>query len=113
MVMKLTIGEAEAFRRPEDWSVTPDDRQEIHKTIDGVVVEDYGHKEDGDVISTTVLLSYPNYVKVYNYWENRTKVKVVDASGRTWENMRVVIKSDTYVNRHESFHKVSLELWRA
>lgn len=110
--MKLTIGDAICFRRPESWSVEPDDRQEQHKTIDGVVVEDYGHVDAGDIISTTIVLSYENYVKVYNYWLNRTRVKVVDHAGTIWENMRVVIKKDTYVNRHESYHQLEIELWR-
>ena len=30
MALKLRIGDAAAFRRPEDWSITPDDRQEKH-----------------------------------------------------------------------------------
>lgn len=47
MALKLRIGDAAAFRRPEDWSITPDDRQEKHQTIDGVVVEDYGHVDAG------------------------------------------------------------------
>lgn len=111
--MLLKIGDAVAFRRPEDWSYTPDDRQEAHKTIDGVVVEDYGHVDAGDVINCTVTLRYADYVKVYNYWLTRTKVKVVDHAGQVWENRRIVIKKDKYVNYHESFHEVELELWNA
>lgn len=110
--MKLKIGDAVAFRRPEDWRFVPDDRQEIHQTIDGVVVEDYGHVDSGDTISTTVILSYENYVKVYNYWIRRTKVTVIDHAGMTWDNMRVVVKKDSYVDRHENYHKLDLEFWR-
>lgn len=110
--MLLKIGDAVAFRRPEDWSFVPDDRQEIHQTIDGVVVEDYGHVDSGDTISTTVILSYENYVKVYNYWIHRTKVTLIDHAGMTWDNMRVVVKKDSYVDRHENYHKLDLEFWR-
>lgn len=110
--MKLTIGDAVAFRRPEDWTMTPDDRQEQHQTIGGVIVEDYGHVEAGDVISCTCVMSYENYSKVYNYWQARTKVKITDVTGREWDSMRVVIKEDSYVERHESFHKVKMEFWR-
>lgn len=111
--MLLKIGDAVAFRRPEDWSYTPDDRQEAHQTIDGVVVEDYGHVDAGDVINCTVVMAYREYVKVYNYWINRTRVKVVDHAGQEWDNMRVVIKKDSYIDYHESYHKLDLELWRA
>lgn len=109
--LKLKIGDAVAFRRPEDWSYTPDDRQEQHQTIDGVVVEDYGHVDAGDVINCTVVMAYKEYEKVYNYWLNRTKVKVVDHAGTVWENMRVVIKKDSYITYHESYHKLEIELW--
>lgn len=110
--MLLHIGDAVAFRRPEDWAVTPDDRQEQHKTIGGVVVEDYGHIDAGDVITATVILSGVNFNMVHNYWLNRTRVKVVDVTGREWDNIRVVIKEYSYVNRHESYYKVKLEFWR-
>lgn len=110
--MKLTIGDAVCFRRPEDWSYTPDDRQEKHETIDGAVVEDYGHIDAGDVIACTVVMAYAEYVKVYNYWLNRAKVTVIDHAGINWGALRVVIKKDTYVNRHESYHKLDLEFWR-
>lgn len=110
--MKLKIGDAIAFREPEEWTVVPDDRQEKHQTIDGVIVEDYGHVEAGDVITCTVVFSYENYGKLYTYWLNRTKVTVVDTAGREWKEMRVVIKEDTYLRRHHSFHKVKMELWR-
>lgn len=110
--MRLKIGDAEAFRRPEDWSYTPDDRQTKHEIIDGNIVEDYGHVAAGDVITCTVLMQYQEYLKVYNYWESRKKVKIVDHAGTEWGNMRVVIKKDTYVNYHESYHKLDLEFWR-
>lgn len=113
MSLKLRIGDAAAFRRPEDWSITPDDRQEKHQTIDGVVVEDYGHVDAGDVISCTVILAYRDYEKVYNYWVQRTKVTVIDHAGNTWEDMRVVIKKDSYVEYHESYHRLELEFWGA
>lgn len=113
MALKLRIGDAAAFRRPEDWSITPDDRQEKHQTIDGVVVEDYGHVDAGDVIGCTVILAYRDYEKVYNYWVQRTKVTVIDHAGNTWENMRVVIKKDSYVEYHESYHRLELEFWGA
>lgn len=111
--MLLKIGDAVAFRRPEDWSYTPDDRQEAHKTIDGVVVEDYGHVDAGDVIICSVVMSYPNYVKVYNYWINRTEVDVIDHAGNIWTGRRVVIKKDRYIDYHESYHKLDLEFWNA
>ena len=113
MALKLRIGDAAAFRRPEDWSITPDDRQEKHQTIDGVVVEDYGHVDAGDVISCTVILAYSDYEKVYNYWVQRKKVTIVDHAGNTWEDMRVVIKKDSYVECHESYHRLELEFWGA
>lgn len=110
--MLLKIGDAIAFRRPEDWTVTPDDRQQVHQTINGAVVEDYGHVDTGDVITCTVILSRANFNMVYNYWQSRTHVKVVDVTGQEWDNARVVLKEYSYINRHESFYKVKLEFWR-
>lgn len=111
-IMKLTIGNAVGFRRPEDWSYTPDDRQEKHETIDGAVVEDYGHAAVGDVINCTAVFKYPEYLKIYNYWETRTKVKIIDHAGMEWDDMRIVVKKDSYIDRFENYHKLDLEFWR-
>lgn len=111
-MMKLKIGDAVAFRRPEDWGYTPDDRQEKHEIIDGMVVEDYGHIPAGDVITCTVIMKYQEYIKVYNYWESRQKVKIIDHAGAEWDNMRVLIKKDAYVDYHENYHKLDLEFWK-
>ena len=80
--LKLKIGDAVAFRRPEEWSHTPDDRQEQHKTINGVVVEDYGHVDAGD-----------------------------DHAGTVWENSRGAIKKDSYIGYHENYYKLEREFW--
>lgn len=109
--MKLKIGDAIAFRRPEDWTYIPDDRQQRHETIHGVVVEDYGHVLTGDTITCTVILAYNEFLKVQEYYNTRELITVVDHAGKTWENVRVVIKKDSYVNRFESYHKTELEFW--
>ena len=39
-------------------------------------------------------------------------MKIVDHAGTEWDNMRVVIKKDAYVDYHESYHKLDLEFWK-
>lgn len=112
MTKKLKIGDAEAFKRPESWAVTPDDRQEKHETINGVVVEDYGVVDAGETISTTAIFTYYNYLKILEYWRSRQKVPVIDVAGIDHGALRVVVKSDTYIDRFESFHKLELEFWK-
>lgn len=43
----------------------------------------------------------------------RKKVTIVDHAGNTWEDMRVVIKKDSYVEYHENYHRLELEFWGA
>jgi hypothetical protein len=108
----LKVGDAVGFRRPDDWSMVPDDRQEMHQTIDGNVVEDYGHVESGDKITCTAVFAYQEYIKIYNYWTQRTMVDVIDHAGTDWGKMRVIIRKDAYVPRFESYHQLDLEFWR-
>lgn len=112
MKNKLKIGDAVAFKRPESWTITPDDRQEKHETIGGVVVEDYGVVDAGETIATTAIFNYYNYLKVLEYWRSRQKVPVIDVAGIDHGALRVVVKSDTYIDRFESFHKLELEFWK-
>ena len=45
-------------------------------------------------------------------WDNRTLVPVEDESGRVFPNMRVVVKSYSYVQQFARYYKVSFEFWR-
>ena len=108
----INIGDAVSFRKPEHWTVTPDDRQTKHETVGGVLVEDYGHVAAGDVFGCTCVFDEENWQRVKGYWLGRTKVTVVDESGTAWSDMRVVVKSLSYVERFETYYQAAIEFWR-
>lgn len=109
--MHIKIGEAKTLS-VENWEVTLDDRQTKLETIGGVVVQDFGHVDAGDSFSCTVTLSRADAEILRNYWHNRTLVTVTDEAGVAHENLRVIIKSYSYVPHFKDFYRVSLEFWR-
>lgn len=109
---KLQVGTACSFGRPENWTYTPDDRQEKIELINGVVVQDCGHVSDGDTFSCSATFSSTDFTTLMRYWTNRTKVTVVDESGASHSNMRVIVKSYAYVDRFPSYVKADLEFWQ-
>ena len=111
MTIHIKIGDVETLRT-ENWKVTPDDRQTQIETIGGKVVQDFGHVEEGDIFSCSVTLKAADAITLYDYWHNRTLVTVRDVAGQEWENLRVVIKRYSYVDRFESHYAVDLEFWR-
>lgn len=89
-----------------------DDRQTKHETLGGAIVEDYGHSDAGDTLGCTCVFDEENWQLVKQYWLNRTKVTVVDENGTAWSNLRVVVKSLTYIEQFETYYEVTLEFWR-
>jgi len=107
----ITIGTVKSMREPESFGVTPDDRQELIKCINGVFVADGGYYTDGDIIALTAVFKPSAWEVIKTYWQKRTKVTVIDVHGTTMTNMRVVIKKHEYVKKH-NICNVNLELWR-
>ncbi len=109
---RIKVGDVYSYGKAEGWSYTPDDRQEKIELINGVTVQDCGHVEAGDTFSCSATFSSTDFVILMGYWTNRTKVTVVDESGASHSNMRVIVKSYTYVNRFPSYVKADLEFWQ-
>ena len=107
----IKIGDVETLRT-ENWSVTPDDRQTRIETIGGVVVQDFGHVEEGDSFSCSVTVSAAVAPLLAEYWHNRIPVTVRDVGGLVYQNMRVIIKKYSYVDKFEDYWRADLELWR-
>lgn len=111
--MAIKIGEAVSRRRPKSFSVTPDDRQQLVKTINGVVVLDFGRFENGDTRAVTAVFDAANWALVQGYWTNRTKVTFVDEAGNSYTNCRIIVKSISYTERFETKRiEAALEVWR-
>lgn len=94
------------------WTVTPDDRQTQLETPNGIAVQDFGHVEEGDTISCTVTIRPEGAFKLYFYWNNRSRVDVVDEAGKVWKNLRVVVKNPAPVEHFPDYYTVELEFWR-
>lgn len=109
--MLIKIGAVDALSA-ENSGVIPDDRQSIIETIGGVVVQDFGHIEEGDKFTYTVTFRPEDATIIRNYWHNRTRVNVVDECGNVLENMRVVVKRYKYEPNFKNYYRAELELWK-
>ena len=108
----LHIGDAVSYSAPESWRYAPDDRQQLIQVDGGNVVEDYGHIASGDKITVTAKFDRANFEKIYDYWDHRILVTIVDETGRTWENCRVRVISSGYMAMFPDMVNVELEFWR-
>ena len=110
----VRIGDVRSFARPEDWTYTPDDRQQKVEIINGVAIQDFGHIEAGDTMSFSANFRRKDFDVLVGYWSNRVLVDIEDASGTIFQKCRVVIKSYSYIDYFESsMVKATLEIWRA
>ena len=99
---------------------TPDDRQELIKTItlsDGVyapsvAVVDSGNCADGETISYSgVVFTAVDWATVKGYWQNRTLVTVVGVDGVPYSSCRIVVRQWTR-NNHFTSVTADIEIWR-
>jgi hypothetical protein len=106
----ITIGGIMSMREPESFIVTPDDRQELVKCLNGVFPVDAGNFPAGDVFAFTAVFSAASWNVLKGYWQSRTKVDVIDHHNTLMENMRVVVKKYEYVKKFR-YWMVTIELW--
>lgn len=116
MVIKITDGSTTitSLSSVDSITMTPDDRLELVKLIDGAIIQDGWQgqrKEDGDTIACNATFSPADFAKLKSVWNSRKTVTVV-LGDETISNCHIVIKSYTYVDRFESYKNVSLEVWR-
>ena len=111
--MAIRIGNIKSIGNAENLSIIPDDRQTLVKVVGGVIVEDYGVVNNGEVISLSAVFSASDYSALLLLWRNRTLVNVILDDGTPINNARIVIKSTTYWNSIiSSYKKVAFEIWR-
>ena len=109
--MVIKIGTAKSMKKPAEWGNNPDDRQTLVKIIGGVIVIDNGLIEDGETITCQAIFDVKNWLIVKGYWYGRTMVEVVDHADNSLGEKRIVVKKYKYVEKHEKFYDVTLELW--
>lgn len=108
--MASKIGDAVSLSDPENEFTTPDDRQKIIKTMDGIHIEDYGHVAAGDTTSCEFVFYKTEWEKIISYWNNR---KIVHVSYLSENFMaRVVVKSHQHVKKFPNYYKATIEFWR-
>lgn len=102
----------------ENLNIVPDDRQELVKVVSsqgvgGVVVEDYGVVDNGEVITLSAVFSSSDYAALSNIWKNRTLSAVTLDDGTVISSARIVIRSTSYYDTKLSgYKKVTMEVWR-
>jgi len=107
----IKIGNVVSIREPENFSITPDDRQELVKCLNGVFATDAGNYIEGDIFSFTAIFSPTSFATLKTYWQSRLRIDVIDQNGVALTQMRVIIKKYEYVKKH-NFWQVNIELWR-
>lgn len=107
----IKIGEIQTME-VENWQVNPDDRQTMIETVGGVVVQDFGHIENGDKFTCTVTMTKPDSETVFDYWHNRIFVDVEDEGGKIYRNMRVKVKNYSYLKGFGKYIQANLEFWK-
>ena len=116
---RLQIGTVTA-QLSADARHTPDDRQELVKTITlsggvcvpSVAVVDVGNCADGETISYSgVVFTATDWATVKGYWQNRTLVAVVGVDGVTYGSCRIVVRQWTH-NKHFTSVAADIEIWR-
>lgn len=109
---KIKINDIESFRRPESFSITPDDRLERIPVMNGVVVQDAGYVEEGDIISLEAMFGSEEMDEILGLWKDREKVTLTDEAERTYDNLVMNIKELKYVPCFPSHVFITMELWR-
>lgn len=117
---RLVIGTVTAIRSPDEAQVTPDDRQEMIKTVvysggaftPSVLVTDGGALDDGAVISYSgIKFHASDWATIRGYWTDRLLVSVAGIDGELLTNCRIVLKQ-WKLDRKFKMVTADLEIWR-
>ena len=117
---RLVIGAVAAIRSPDEAQVTPDDRQELVKTVvysggaftPSVQVLDGGMSDDGVVIGYSgIKFQAGDWPAIRGYWSSRTQVSVTGIDGVLLTNCRIVLKQ-WKLDRKFKVVTADLEIWR-
>ena len=117
---RLKIGTVTALLTPDEIRITPDDRQELIKTVEhtggvfvpSVSVVDGGICATGAIMTASgVKFSAVDFGTVKGYWENRTLVAVTDLAGTQIDNCRIKITQWTENKKFDAI-TCDLEVWQ-
>lgn len=113
--MAIKIGAVESIGRARNWTLTPDDRQTLIKTLEAPYIAVIGDApiEQGNVYSFTATFTKSDWDNTLKgYWYNHTLVDVIMDDGDTLAARRVVVKGKVPHEMFEaSYVDVTLELW--
>ena len=117
---RLIIGTVAATLTPDEIRNTPDDRQELIKTVEhtggafvpSVAVFDGGCCDAGQIMAVSgVKFSAANFATIKGYFDQRTAVSVTDLNGVQTSNCRIVLRQWTE-NKRFDIITADLEVWR-
>ena len=108
----IKINDIASFRDPESYKVIPDDRIQKIAIIGGVVIQDYGHVENGDAISIVCMFSEANFNQLLTLWEDRETVTFTDTAGEVRDNLIIVMKEYERDKRFKKYITATFELWK-
>lgn len=117
---RLIIGAVSTLRSPDEAQVTPDDRQELVKTVayaggsftPSVQVLDGGTSDGGTVISYSGIKFHAgDWAAIRGYWTDRLLVSVTGIDGVLLTNCRIVLKQ-WKLDRKFKVVTADLEIWR-
>lgn len=115
--MSIQIGTVRSLSKVENFSINPDDRQELVQLVGGVVVIDGwngSRNTNGDTYSMTATFDKHSGNTVLGYWNNRTIVSIVLEDGTTM-NGRIVVRRITYPDAlayRRGFMVLDFEIWK-
>ena len=116
--MSIQIGSIKSIGKSENFTISPDDRQELVQLVDGAVAVDGWEgirKNDGDVVGLTATFTKADGNVVMGWWNNRTLKQVILENGDTIANARIIIKRISYpeaLSFRSGFVILDLEFWR-
>lgn len=109
----IYINDIASFRNPESEVFKPDDRLEKIELIGGVLIQDMGRVEAGDVIELKCLFSRENFLRLEQLWLSRAKVKYTDTAGVVWQDVRLHFLEIERDRNFPNYIFLTFELWRA
>ena len=116
--MSIRIGSVYSIGKTENFSVNPDDRQELVQLVDGAVcIDGWGgtRNSDGDIVSLTATFTKSDAEIVIALWSGRVLTSVALENGETIANARVIVRRINYtenVDWRNKYTILDLEIWR-
>jgi hypothetical protein len=111
-IKSVMIGSVKTLKLHKPWHCRPDDRQQMIEVVGSVEIQDYGHVEDGDVFEQEYTVTAADWPTILDYWNNRTKVTVINENGELFDNLRIKITGYDYIENFKGPVKFQCEFWR-